>query len=79
METAHVTDRRRFWTEYQPGFRFTDAPLMYSNGVIHHLPDTAEAVREFDRVLRPAGTGLGERLARRWGRQLWVHATNQQS
>jgi hypothetical protein len=26
METAHVTDRRRFWTEYRPGFRFTDGP-----------------------------------------------------
>jgi SAM-dependent methyltransferase len=32
--------------------------LVYSNGVIHHLPDTARAIREFHRVLRPGGTAL---------------------
>ena len=32
--------------------------LVYSHGVIHHIPDTASAVREFHRVLRPGGTAL---------------------
>lgn len=29
--------------------------LVYSNGVIHHLPETAEVVAEMHRVLRPGG------------------------
>jgi SAM-dependent methyltransferase len=39
---------------------FPDAAfdLVYSNGVIHHLPDTWGAIREFHRVLRPGGTAL---------------------
>jgi ubiquinone/menaquinone biosynthesis C-methylase UbiE len=32
--------------------------LVYSNGVIHHLPQTEQVVREFHRVLRPGGTAL---------------------
>jgi len=32
--------------------------LVYSNGVIHHVPGTEQAVREFRRVLRPGGTAL---------------------
>jgi SAM-dependent methyltransferase len=32
--------------------------LVYSNGVIHHIPETGRAVREFHRVLRPGGTAL---------------------
>lgn len=32
--------------------------LVYSHGVIHHIADTAGAVAEFRRVLRPAGTAL---------------------
>ena len=30
--------------------------IVYSNGVLHHTPDTAGAIREIHRVLRPAGT-----------------------
>lgn len=30
--------------------------VVYSNGVLHHTPDTARAVRELHRVLRPGGT-----------------------
>lgn len=29
--------------------------VVYSNGVLHHTPDTAQAVRELHRVLRPRG------------------------
>ena len=31
--------------------------VVYSNGVLHHTPDTAGAVREIHRVLRPGGLG----------------------
>lgn len=36
---------------------FMDASfdVAYSNGVLHHTPDTARAVRELHRVLRPGG------------------------
>ena len=39
---------------------FDDASfdLVYSNGVIHHLPQTALAIAEFHRVLRPGGTAI---------------------
>ena len=30
--------------------------VVYSNGVLHHTPDTAGAIREVHRVLRPGGT-----------------------
>ena len=30
--------------------------VVYSNGVLHHTPDTAGAIREVHRVLRPDGT-----------------------
>jgi SAM-dependent methyltransferase len=32
--------------------------LVFSHGVIHHVDDTAAAVREFSRVLKPGGTAL---------------------
>src|SRR3989475_10784717 len=32
--------------------------LVYSHGVLHHTPDTARAVREIHRVLRPGGRAV---------------------
>src|SRR2546426_5563554 len=50
---------------YQGEFATTDAEklpfandsfdVVYSNGVLHHTPDTAGAIREIHRVLRPGG------------------------
>jgi SAM-dependent methyltransferase len=39
-------------------FPDTSFDLVYSHGVIHHLPQTDAVVREFHRVLRPGGTAL---------------------
>ena len=37
-------------------FRDERFDVVYSNGVLHHTPDTAGAIREVHRVLRPGGT-----------------------
>lgn len=61
--------RRRFELFELPGtFRIADAEhldfadnsfdLVYSHGVVHHTPDTAGAVREIHRVLRPGGRAV---------------------
>jgi len=36
-------------------FRTESFEVVYSNGVLHHTPDTAGAIREVHRVLRPGG------------------------
>jgi ubiquinone/menaquinone biosynthesis C-methylase UbiE len=67
--TAIDWARRRFQLEEVEGsfvhdsitaLPFPDASfdLVYSNGVIHHIPQTEQAVSEFHRVLRPGGTAL---------------------
>jgi ubiquinone/menaquinone biosynthesis C-methylase UbiE len=67
--TALTLARRRFsLTDLEGSFvegSVTDLPfqdrsfdLVYSNGVIHHIPQTERAVHEFRRVLRPGGTAL---------------------
>lgn len=67
--TALELARRRFDAEGREG-RFVQASiadlpfddssfdLVYSNGVIHHLPETERVVQELHRVLRPGGRAL---------------------
>ena len=65
-EAAVELARKRFETFGLPGtFQTADAEqlqfhdesfdLVYSHGVLHHTPDTAKAVQEIYRVLRPGG------------------------
>jgi SAM-dependent methyltransferase len=68
-EAAVDLARRRFELFNLRGtFRVADAEkldfpdnsfdLVYSHGVLHHTPDTAGAIREIHRVLRPGGRAL---------------------
>jgi len=68
-EAAVNLARRRFELSDLPGdFRVADAErldfpntsfdLVYSHGVLHHTPDTAGAIREIHRVLRPGGRAV---------------------
>lgn len=61
--------RKRFEASGLPGeFRVADAEhldfaddsfdLVYSHGVLHHTPDTARAVQEIHRVLKPGGRAI---------------------
>jgi SAM-dependent methyltransferase len=68
-EAAVGLARKRFDLFGLPGeFRVADAEsldfpdesfdLVYSHGVLHHTPDSARAVREVHRVLKPAGRAI---------------------
>jgi SAM-dependent methyltransferase len=58
---------------------FDDASfdLVYSNGVLHHTPDTARLIAEIHRVLRPGGRVIvmvyAESSFHFWYRQVWIH------
>ncbi len=67
--SAPVLARRRFELERLKGqfvagsatsLPFADETfdLVFSHGVIHHIPDTEAAIDEFHRVLKPGGTVL---------------------
>ncbi|HKO45390.1 MAG TPA: class I SAM-dependent methyltransferase [Pyrinomonadaceae bacterium] len=68
-EAAVELARKRFEIFGVPGkFQTADAEqlqfddnsfdLVYSHGVLHHTPDTAKAIREIHRVLRPGGRAM---------------------
>ena len=68
-EAAIELARKRFELAGLPGeFRIADAEnldfadesfdLVYSHGVLHHTPDTAGAVRELYRILKPGGRAI---------------------
>ena len=68
-EAAVELARKRFELFDLPGeFQTADAEnldfadesfdLVYSHGVLHHTPDTARAIREIYRVLRPGGRAI---------------------
>ncbi|HBB86460.1 MAG TPA: hypothetical protein DC047_02460 [Blastocatellia bacterium] len=50
----------KFQTADAEHLDFTDESfdLVYSHGVLHHTPDTAGAIREIHRVLRPGGRAI---------------------
>jgi len=50
----------KFQTADAENLEFADESfdLVYSHGVLHHTPDTARAVREIHRVLRPRGRAV---------------------
>ena len=50
----------RFQTADAENLEFADASfdLVYSHGVLHHTPETAKAVKEIHRVLRPGGRAV---------------------
>lgn len=58
-------------------FKSGSFDVVYSNGVLHHTPDTAEAVRELHRVLRRGGQALvmlyHRGSAAYWGQIIFRH------
>ena len=50
--------------------------LVYSNGVLHHTPNTAAVVREIHRVLRPGGRAIvmlyAENSLHYWRKLVWL-------
>lgn len=69
MHIEPVADRQGFWTQYQPGFRFSDAepgtPQFFAEVERHryqlesHIPEMAEFSRWQGRDVLEAGCGIG--------------------
>lgn len=53
-------------------FRDAQFDVVYSYGVLHHTPDTARAIREVHRVLKPGGTAYVMLYHLRSWSVLWV-------
>ena len=56
--------------------------LVYSNGVLHHTPNTVRVVREIYRVLRPGGRAIvmvyAERSWHYWRKLVWLFGVKEQ-
>jgi len=59
LELLGASDCRAFQADAE-NLPFADASfdIVYSNGVLHHTPDTARAIAELHRVLKPGGLGV---------------------
>ena len=65
---VHLAKQRFDLFDLQGNFRVADAEhldfpdnsfdIVYSHGVLHHTPDTAAAIREIHRILRPGGKAI---------------------
>ena len=70
--------RGRFIHHDAESLPFEDASfdLVYSNGVLHHTPNTAVVVREIHRVLRPGGRAIvmlyAEDSLHYWRKLVWL-------
>jgi ubiquinone/menaquinone biosynthesis C-methylase UbiE len=58
FETFGTTGKFETADAEQLQFEDNSFDLVYSHGVLHHTPDTAKAIREVHRVLRPGGRAM---------------------
>jgi ubiquinone/menaquinone biosynthesis C-methylase UbiE len=58
FELFNLTGKFQTADAEQLNFPDESFDLVYSHGVLHHTPDTAKAIREIHRVLRPGGRAI---------------------